>query len=358
MSAERRENSILRSVKKLLTYADSKIETVVNSGKELVLKRNGMLHFWFRRSVFLAVGTSFLAACAQRTGDFFYGALGLGSPKIVVASQNTGTGVAMNVVLYDLNGRLISVLADYTGANDIPKGIAPYDAFSFAVLLDGVDRIARSAIDGTSRSDLTTNSNLTGTLYNLTYDSFSQRYYASEGNTSEAFDRAGNRLGNPYLGTTISSCVQATTRGLFATDDGRLFAVGDGNDDLLVYDVTSASSATCIRANTAFAGTVNPWAVMVHSNGSVYVAAQGDDRIYTFDNDGTGSGTVLWATNTAVINNPTALLELPDGSILVASDGTNSIERIGADGTLIGSASFIRDGFTDQVNQMMLIGGE
>lgn len=53
---------------------------------------------------------------------------------------------------------------------------------------------------------------------------------------------------------------------------------------------------------------------MVHSNGLIYVASQGDDRIYRTRTTGVARVTVVWATNLTAINNPTALLEMPDGS--------------------------------------------
>lgn len=299
-----------------------------------------------------------ILACSNPSGEFFYGALGLGDQKILVATQNTGS---YQVAMYDLNGRLIDVIADYTLANDIPKGIAPFDAFSVAVLLDGVDRISRLSLTGQQVPEIANNSNLTGTLFHLAYDRVLERYYAVEGNTIEAFTKAGARLagpgvGTPYINTPLGSCAIATARGVAATDDGRLFMVASGNNDLNVYNVSGAT-ATCTTANTTM-GATTPVAVIVHSNGLVYVATQGDDRVYSFPNSGAGSGTVVWATNLTYINNPTALLEMPDGTILVASDGTNSIERIDTEGNIVGSTSFIRDGFTGIVTQMMLIGGE
>ncbi len=297
-------------------------------------------------------------ACSQPSGEFFYGSLGLGEKRILVATSNPA---AFTILLYDLNGALIDVIADFTSSNDNPKGIAPFDAFSFGVLLDGADRIARVSLTGGGYQTIAADLNFTGALFHMAHDPSTDRYYAIEANTIEAFDRAsGARLGpggaTPYIATTLSTCVLATPRGVYADGEGRLMVVGTGNDRLNVYNVTGAT-ATCTGFNAAL-NTTDPVAIIGHSNGLIYVATQADDRVYSLAHDGTGAATVVWATNTAVINNPTALLELPDGTILVASDTTNSIERITPAGVQVGATSFIRDAFSGLVSQMMLIGGE
>ncbi|NJL24553.1 MAG: hypothetical protein HC902_04880 [Calothrix sp. SM1_5_4] len=58
-------------------------------------------------------------ACGASSGEFFMGALGLGTPRVAVAVQNTG---ANHILLYDLNGALVDVIWDSTAAADIPKG--------------------------------------------------------------------------------------------------------------------------------------------------------------------------------------------------------------------------------------------
>jgi hypothetical protein len=291
-------------------------------------------------------------ACSNPKGEFFYGTLGLGDKKILISTSNAG---ALTVVMYDLDGHFVDVVADFTYTNDTPKGIAPFDAFNFMVLLDGADRLQKVSLKGEAEQDYT-DPGLTGTLFQMAYDGVSERYFAIEGNFIESFSKSGLRAGNPLITTTTGACVLSTSRGLFATEDGRLLAVGTGNDRLSIYDV-SRTTPTCISTNTGL-GAIDPVGVMQHSNGSIYIADQVNDRISTLPSDGTGSLTTVWDTNLTVISNPTALLELPDGTILVASDLTNSIERITADGTRVGATPFIKDAFTGAVTQMMLIGGE
>lgn len=294
-----------------------------------------------------------MIACSNPEGEFFYGTLGLGDKKILVATANPG---ALTVLLYDLTGHLVDVVADYTYANDFPRGIAPYDAFNFMVLLDGVDRLQKVSMKGLASQDFA-DTGLNGTLFMLNYDGISQRYFGIEGNTIEGFTKAGVRVGNPIINTTVGACVLNVPRGGFVTNDGRYLSVGTGNDRLSIYNVT-LSTPTCISTNTSL-GAVDPFAVLQHSrNGLIYIADQINDRVSSLPADGTGSPTTVWATDLTVISNPTAMLEMPDGTILVASDLTNSIERITTAGVRVGSTSFIKDAFTGLITQMILIGGE
>ena len=297
-----------------------------------------------------------LIACSNPKGEFFYGTLGLGDKKILVATANPG---ALTILMYDLDGNLVDVVADYTFTNDFPRGIAPFDSFNFMTVLDGVDRLQKISLKGLAATDYA-DPGFTGNIFQMSYDGVSQRYFAIESNFIESFSRTGARIGNPLIPTTVGACVLNIPRGVFSTNDGRLLVVNtgptSGTDRLNIYN-TSVTTPTCVSTNVSM-GANDPMAVIQHANGLIYYATQVDDRIYSLPANGVGSPTVVFPTDLTVINNPTALLEMPDGSLLVASDGTNSIERIDTSGQRVGSNSFIRDAFTGLVSQMMLIGGE
>ncbi|MBX3022967.1 MAG: hypothetical protein KF799_14930 [Bdellovibrionales bacterium] len=296
----------------------------------------------------------FIIACSAPSGEFFYGALGLGTPRLVIATQNaTGN----NIVLYDLDGKLVDVLWDGSAVADVPKGLAPFDAFNVAVLVDGVDRIAKVSLVDRTVGVVASDANLTGTLYQMAFDKAGERYFAIEGNTIEAFTKTGTRVGVPYIGTTLGACTLSTPRGAFVTADQRLLVANGVGNRLLIYNVSNPAAATCISANAGFT-TTQPFAVIQHSDGNLYLATNANHQIVSLPADGVGTPAVVWAANIAVIRNPTALIEMPDGTLLVASDQTNSIERITTSGTYVGSTSFIKDVFTGTVTQMLLIGGE
>lgn len=287
-------------------------------------------------------------ACTKKEGEFFFGSLKGGEYRILISNITAGT---LTVNLYDIEGKLIKILADFTADNLSPRGLAATDMFSFLVALDGTDQIKTIDLTGAS-STYISNTNLNGNIYQMRRHPNGE-ILVIESNTIESFVESGTRVGNPRINTTIAPCVLNVPRGMDVLPSGEVVVVGTGNDDINIYNI-STSTATCVRANTGFAGTVDPFAVLAHSDGNIYVATQGNDSIYQFPSTGTGAGTVIFNT-LAVINNPTALLEMPDGSILVASDGTNSIERIDTAGNRIGSTPFIIDGFTGSISDMILL---
>jgi glucose/arabinose dehydrogenase len=138
---------------------------------------------------------------------------------------------------------------------------------------------------------------------------------------------------------------------------GQLIVVGTGNDDINIYDVTDPLNPVCVVANTTF-GNVDPVAVLAHSDGFIYVATQGDDRIYRFPGSGVGAGTVIF-NNTGLVQDPTALLEMPDGTLLVASDTRGAVVHITTGGALVGTTNFfISDIFTNLISDMIILPGD
>lgn len=295
-----------------------------------------------------------VSACSSDTSEFYYANLDTGTPKVVIASNVAG---AFGLVMYDLDGNFVRVLADYNTANTAPRGLMPLNQFEFLVAYDGttIDGVWHfSLFDG--QRPFVTDTNLTGNIFQLrrhnTYGTF-----VIESNAIESFDDFGQRINAPRIPTTVGGCVLAIPRGMTFNSAGNLIVVGTGNDDLLVYDVTNPATTVCVRANTSFAGTVDPVAVLAHSDGFLYVATQGDDRIYRFNGDGSGVPTVVF-NSAAFVLNPTALVEMPDGSLLVASDGTNTIVNITTDGQLIGSNYLINDAFTNSISDMIILQGD
>ena len=295
--------------------------------------------------------TSLVTGCAPDQGQFYYGALKLGEPRIVVSSGLAGN---YTVALYDQNGNLLKILTDYTRDNLNPRGLSPLNMFSFLVALDGIDQIGIVDMTGQS-STFVSNANLTGNLYQLRQHPSTKEIFAIETNTIESFSANGARIGNPRIATTLGSCVLSTTRGLTFNAAGNLITVGTGNDDVNIYDV-AGGGASCLFSNQTL-GNVDPVSVIAHTDGYLYISTLLDDSIYRFNSDGSGSGTVIF-NNTAVINNPTALLELPDHTILVASDGTNNIVRIDTNGNLVNGGLFIQNGLTGLINDLALMPGD
>lgn len=254
--------------------------------------------------------------------------------------------------MHDTSGGFLGLLADYSLQNFDPQGIWPLTGTDFLVAINGTDMIERRNIFGEKVSDII-DSNFTGNVYGLTVRN--QEVFVIESNTVESFYLNGTRIGNARINATVGSCVLNTPRGITVNSAGYILTVATGNDRINVYDVSDSSSTTCVSTNTTL-GAIDPIAIIAHSNGKLYVATQGDDAIYEFAGDGTGSGTKIYQPGVATLNNPTALLEMPDGSILIASDGTNNILQIDTAGNPI-AVPFMQNAFTGLVLQMALMPG-
>ncbi len=104
--------------------------------------------------------------------------------------------------------------------------------------------------------------------------------------------------------------------------------------------------------------------MIVHSNGTVYSATQlaASRRIWAINLDGSGTAAAVYTDAAGtILNAPTAMVELPDGTVLVANQGTAQIDRFtmsGANAAVrYGTTPFIKDAFTTNVNQLLVIRG-
>jgi len=288
-------------------------------------------------------------SCARDDGAFYEGSFDIQNPKIVVASQVTG---GMALVMYDIQGQFIKVLHDYVSQGNIPRGLAVLNPLEFLVSIEGNDHIDQfSLVSGLSTfvSDI----NLTGNIYDIAkHDEYG--VFVIETNTIEAFDFAtGERKRSPYIATTVGSCVLSTPRAMTFNQEGHLVVVNTGNDDINVYDVSDPSGPTCVRNNTTM-GNLDPVAIVAHSDGYLYVGTLQDDRIYRFNGNGAGAGTVIF-NNISQINNPTAIVEMPDGSLLVASDGTNALVNISTTGDILTGSNFVSDVYTNSISDIIIL---
>lgn len=261
----------------------------------------------------------------------------------------SGDGNHRGVTIYDLEGNLISHVTDFRDEVSTPRGIAPFDDESFIVSTDGADAIYRVFYNGEKETFHGSNQ-FSGAIYGLERGPLGY-YYAVESNRIEVFDGNGVRLGGSLINTTTGGCTLSNPRGSAVTSAGALIVANIGGaDNILTYDIT-ADPATC-SSSVAFGN--NPYDILVHSNGSIYVTTQGDDAVYQANLDGSGRVSI-YDPGTALLNNPTAMVELDNGDILVASSATDTIERITPAGVRVGSVPFIRDAFSLNITDMRIM---
>ncbi len=290
-----------------------------------------------------------LLSCSKDSGSFYVGSLDIQNPKIIVASQVAGSTA---LVMYNIEGQFLRILHNYVSEGNTPRGLVALSPLDFLISVDGNDHIDRYSLTEGISSEIE-NINLTGNIFDIDRHP-DYGIFVLETNTIEAFDnQTGERRLNPFIPATVGACVLNTPRGMAFNQQGQLVVVNTGNDDINVYDVSDPNGPVCVRANTSM-GNFDPVTVLAHSDGFLYVGTQGNDRIYQFNGDGSGTGTVIF-NNIAQINNPTAIAEMPDGSLLVASDGTNTVVNISTAGVVLTTTNFIFDAFSNSISDIIIL---
>lgn len=314
-------------------------------------------------------GAVFLfTACSAPVGSLFYGTLAKGNPVIIVLSGAAGGPQA--VVAYDTNGNFLENLSDLTYPNLTPVGVAPKDGFSFVVALGQAGVTGSLNLFQTigGYSSWVTNTNLNGALYQMGYHKNSGTYFIIKANTVEGFTNQGDRVLSPVIPTTITTgsntCTLAAPKALSIDQvNNKLWVVNTAATvQLLVYDISNVNAVTCAGVNTSMGATA-PLPVLVHDNGYVYSVSQTTHKLWAFSQTApTTAGTAVYTdTPGTLLSTSTALAEMPDGTILIANAGTKQIDHFQVNGlsaaTRVGSSAFIKDVFSTQVNDIMILKG-
>jgi len=292
------------------------------------------------------------SSCAVKEGQHWFGSLGMGEARIYISGPNAASN-NYTITMYETDGTFIKEIYDYGTTVEYGRGLAYFDPFSLLVAVEGTDRLDKIDIFG-NVTTFAVNALLTGNLFDLERDN-SGNFYVVESNTIERFNSTGERFpvsGNPYINTTIGSCVLNTPHGMTITSAGRLAVVNSGGtDNLSVYDI-STTTASC-ASNVAFGQ--DPWDVVAHPNGYLYVVTQLNDSIYRVNEDGSGA-TIIYTYSVGTAN-PAAIAVLPDGNLIVADTGSDQIDLFSPSGTLLVSP-FIRNTHTTNISDLLVLGGQ
>lgn len=254
------------------------------------------------------------------------------------------------VTYYDINGNYLRHV-DFRTEGITPRGLT---LMNDTILVSGEGNDSIYALDLQGNKSLFFGAaTLNGAIFDIEYDPVGQVIYVAESDNIEAFSSDGIRLTSQRIPTNSGACTLDNVGGLDIDASGRLIvSTTASGDEILVYDITT-SPPTCISAND-FGG--NPYGIVAHSDGNLYVAQQGPDEIVRADLDGLNP-TVIFAANTAVINNPEAIAEMPDGNLIVSSTATDTLEIIQTDGTRVGTNPFIQDALSLRIGSILVING-
>lgn len=270
------------------------------------------------------------------------------TPYIFINGQD---GNHRGFAIYTTEGTYVTG-GNFRAETATPRGITPFTDTSVLMSLDTTDSIYQVSLDGT-KTLFHGSAQFSGNIYGIVHAP-NGNTYAIESNFIEVFDINGVRLGSSRINTTTGACTLSNPRGIALNASGQLVVTNIGGaDNVLTYDI-SGTTATCV-SSVAFGS--NPWGVIHHSDGNLYIVTQGDDRVYRADPDGSNR-VAIWDTNTSLINNPTGIAELPNGDLLIGSTATDSVERITTSGTRVGTVPFIRDTNSLNIGDIQIIGGQ
>ncbi len=256
----------------------------------------------------------------------------------VATDPSTGPGMVSEFSAY---GSIVRVLKDYysTGTS-FPTGSAFIPPNDVLVMVE-------STLDIGDLFNLRTgaattaifNSNISGTpVRQIAYNTSEDAVYILEtqaGNTGtieKYILSSGQRLGAPFIPTTVSTCVLANPYGITINPNNqRIYVISFSGvaGRLSVYD-TSGSCIQHVVAAPLNAGT--PYGITYHAlTNKLIVTFSSTHAIYSMNLDGTGATQIYLSSS--IINTPRAITSDADGYLYVSSAGTDTVEKLFYDGT-------------------------
>ncbi len=289
-------------------------------------------------------------ACDKKEGSFLTESSI--EPMIVLIS---GNGSHRGVTAYDLDGNFIKVITDFRFTGGTPRSITHVSGDTFIVGQENPDQLEYVNLDG-EVSDFFSSNYFSGGIYDAVRDS-EGNVYSIESNNIEKIDASGARkpfvTGSAFIQGNADGCSLNVPTKLVLTENNHLIVAGYNSGNITTFDI-SGDTVTCLsQVNVGN----QLYALHLHSNGSLYFGRWANDSIYRADPDG-NNATIIWSSNTSIINNPTDIVELPNGNLLIAAYSSHTVEQLDQDGNRIGTIPFIADGQTLSVFDIVVTSGE
>lgn len=285
------------------------------------------------RPVLGILGLALLGACGQLSVPFGDKNSKVQSPDETYSGHFLASSSQFSTVaLFNAAGEFVKIVRDLNAIAEIPYGIAWLGNGLFHLVVDGNDRVETlNLATGAVTTYYANVTNLVGTpIQGIVSDGAGSVYVIeTNSNTIErfsTFDGMGIRVGNPYIGTTIGTCVLATPRNMILLPNGNLAVINSGNGRLNIYNVSTATP-TCVTAVTAAPFSANaPMDLAYHGpSDKIVVVFNTSSAIATVNTNGTSPLQVY--SNTTIVLNPTAIAIDPSGYLYVANTGFNSVEK-------------------------------
>jgi hypothetical protein len=249
-----------------------------------------------------------LTGCEADSEAFYMATLGLNEGRIFVANAVVAPP-AHTITMYDLEGNFLAVVSDLSNGGFLLRGMAMLDPYNILASIDTPDELWSINIFNGRVTEYASNALLAGNIFDVVRQS-SDTMLVAETSTIERFV-SGSRVpaaGNPHINTVLGACTIATARGMAMTAAGRLVVASNANNRILLYDVSTGTSA-CLASNATF-GANQPIPVVGHQNGNIYFGTQVNDAIYSAPQDLSVNPVIILSAS-ASINNPTAMAVPP-----------------------------------------------
>jgi hypothetical protein len=281
------------------------------------------------------VGSILLMSC-EGTKSLDLSGTSSGSIIITTVATDPSTGPGM-VNQFDSSGNFVRVLKDYySSGTSYATGSAFVPPENILVMVESTLDIGDlfNVRTGDMQGSVLFSSNLSGApvrqiAYNPTEDAayILETQAGSTGTIEKFILGTGNRLGNPFIPTTVSSCVLASPYGIvFNQNDQRLYVISSSGaaGRLSVYD----TSGNCIQHIVAAPlSTGTPSGITYHTlSNKLIVTFATTHAIYSMDLDGTNATQIY--LNSSIINTPRSITSDSNGFLYVSSSGTDTIEKL------------------------------
>ncbi|MFN7730121.1 MAG: hypothetical protein ACK5P7_13260 [Bdellovibrio sp.] len=253
----------------------------------------------------------------------------------VTTDPATGPGLVSS---WKTDGTFKATLRDLFPGGEFASGSGFISPDKFVIAIEGVDRLEILNLSSGQTSAITNVALNATTMKHVAVDPGDGSIYVAEQNinTVEKFTTSGQRIGSPFLPTTLAPCSLNNPWGL---------AVIPATGDVVVISAAGAAGrfsrfskdGACLNHSIAApfnSGT--PTAIAYHSpTNKLLVTLSTLNSIVAVDVDGSNPQTIF--LNSAIMSTPRAIATDADGFIYVGSSGTDTIEKLYWSGT--GSAT-------------------
>ncbi len=287
------------------------------------------------------IAMTLLSSC-MGTAPFTNSTSYSGNVIVTTIATDPATGPGL-VTMYNSSGAVVSLLRDLYSTGEWASGSAFVAPYTIVTSIQGTTRLELTDIRTNSIASIVSVSLTSAPIRQVAVDGAGSMWVVESAVAQqdvEKFTASGQRVGNPFIPTTVGACVLATPWGITYMPNTGYIAVisAAAAGRLSVYD-TNGNCINHVTAAPLNAGT--PTGVAYHpTTGMLIITFATTHAIWAMNYDGSGATQIF--LNSSIINTPKAVAADAQGNIYVGSNGTNSVEKLYWSGT--GTATRVLSG--------------